>query len=60
MNIGDRVKVINLKNVSNKNIRYGDIGRIITYQYDSLVGAVSDNEIDVLVWLDYCKNYIQQ
>ena len=45
MNIGDRVKVINLKNVSNKNIRYGDIGRIITYQYDSLVWSVSDNEI---------------
>lgn len=46
MNIGDQVKVINLKNISNKNIRYGDIGRIITYQYDSLVGAVLGIEFD--------------
>lgn len=46
MYIGERVKIINIDNLGNKNIKYGDTGRIIAYEYDSLVGVTLGVEFD--------------
>lgn len=46
MYIGERVKVINVRNLHNKKIKYGDTGRVISYDYKEPIGVVLGVEFD--------------
>lgn len=45
MYIGERVKVIDARNMSEK-IKFGDTGRVVAYDYNELVGVILGVEFD--------------
>lgn len=60
MKIGQRVKVINTKNLENKYIKHGDTGTVIDYKYDDIVGTILGVEMDKYIKGHDCENRGEQ
>lgn len=55
MKIGQRVRVINIKNID-RNIKYGDTGTVVAYKYDKTVGTILGVEMDRYIKGHDCDN----
>lgn len=48
MEIGDRVKIIDVRHLTNKNVKFGDVGKIVAFkdmQYFTSIGVEFDKNI---------------